>query len=148
MNRVVIAIGSNIRPQDHVPRAVEFVARLGRIVSESHWAETDPVGGPPGQPRFLNGAVLLEITMDRDELRARLREIEDALGRTRNDDKFAPRTIDLNIVAWNGAVVDPDVFQRDYLFQAVKEVCPEALSGARLGVGGPPGSPPTCRSAS
>ena len=60
--------------------------------------------GPPGQPDFLNGAFLFKTELTLQVVRQWLRSLEEELGRVRTDDKFAPRTMDLDVLLWNGAL--------------------------------------------
>ena len=66
----------------------------------------------------------METQLDRHAVKAVLRGIENELGRIRTANKDGPRTIDLDVVVWNGGIVDDDVFQRDFLKQAVLELMP------------------------
>ncbi len=124
MNRAVIGVGSNIEPEINLPRARERIAERHVIVAESPLVETSPVGYVH-QPDFTNGALLLETRVDRQRLRADLKAIETTLGRQPGQDRYGPRTIDLDIVVWNGEVIDPDLYTRDYLREAVLAVLPD-----------------------
>ena len=124
MNRVVIGVGSNIEPQKHIAAARERIARDHRLLAESRFVETRPIGGP-AQPNFSNGALLIETTMSREALKIWLETVEADLGRVRGANRYDPRTIDLDIVVWNGEIVDPDVYERRFLREAVLEVWPD-----------------------
>ena len=124
INRAVIGVGSNIEPEVHVPRARERIAERHRIVAESPLVETSPVGCVH-QPDFTNGALLLETRVDRQRLRADLKAIEALLGRQPGENRDGPRTIDLDIVVWNGEVIDQDLYTRAYLREAVLAVWPD-----------------------
>lgn len=115
-----IAIGSNIRPEEHVPLALTCLADAFRLVDVSRFYETDPVG-PPGRPDYWNGAVLVETTVARAAVVDVLRAIEHRLGRRRSDDRFAPRPIDLDIIWWDG-VCDPDVHERPFLRWCLRDM--------------------------
>ena len=123
MNRVVIGVGSNIDPDQNIPRAIDRIRRRHHLLAQSRFVETEPIG-PSDQPNFLNGALLVETEMGRDELTGWLKQVEEELGRVRTGDKYGPRPIDLDIVVWNGRVVDDDVYEREFLRQAVLEVLP------------------------
>lgn len=123
MNRAVIAIGSNIEPERHVQAALDRLAAGQKLLAKSRFRRTDPIDRPD-QPQFLNGVALIETSLDRRGLKQWLREVEADLGRVRSEDKFAPRTIDLDIVVFNEGIVDPLVYERGFLREAVAEVCP------------------------
>lgn len=124
MNRVVIGVGSNIDPDKNIPAARERIAREHKVFAESQFVETEPVGFED-QPNFVNGAVLIGTQMERDELNDWLHEVERELGRVRGENRFGPRTIDLDVVVWNGEIVDGNVYDRPFLRQAVLELRPD-----------------------
>jgi len=108
------------------------MAGLGRVTGVSR-VYASPAVGPPGQPGFLNAAVLIETEIAPEELRWRLRRIESDLGRVRSDDKYAARPIDLDLVLYDDLVVDvatlrlpdPELLTRGYLAVTVAELSPE-----------------------
>lgn len=91
-----ISIGSNIDPEVHLPVAVTRLKSIGQVLRAST-AYRNPAVGPTRQPDFVNAAALVQTSLTAKEIRARLREIEAELGRVRRPDKFAPRTIDLDL---------------------------------------------------
>ena len=123
MNRAVIALGSNIDPQENIGRAKKLLVRAYHILAESQFIMTKPIGDTD-QKDFINGALLLETPLAFDELKKMLKIMEVQLGRHEKTAKFGPRTIDLDIVVWNGKVVDQDFYERDYLKQAVLGLWP------------------------
>ena len=64
--------------------------------------------------------------MNHEQLRDWLKQVEDQLGRKRIE-KFGPRTIDLDIVVWNDKIVDADVYERDFLRNAIQQIFPEII---------------------
>jgi len=120
---VVIGAGSNIAPEVHIPLAREKIRHAHRILGESDWVETEPVGFER-QPNFINGAFLIETDMKRSELKVWLRDVESMLGRIRTANRNGPRTIDLDLVVWDGEIQDSDFFSRDFLKRAVIQLCP------------------------
>ena len=121
MNFAVIELGSNVEPDKNIPKAIQAIGQKFHIQAQSEFILTNPVSGTPGQAMFLNGAVLLETDMDLANLVATLHTIEQALGRTRQTDKYAPRIIDLDVIIWNGGIVHPDFFSRDFVKITVLE---------------------------
>jgi 2-amino-4-hydroxy-6-hydroxymethyldihydropteridine diphosphokinase len=124
MNRVVVGVGSNVEPRRRIDEARAIIAGELRLLAESSFVETKPLG-VTDQPDFVNGAWLVETAHDKEGLKAYLKDVESRLGRTRAGGRYGPRTIDLDIVAWNGRVVDPDYHRRGFVRRAAREVCPE-----------------------
>lgn len=129
-HRAVIGVGSNIAPRENVDRALEMLRTELTVLAESNWVWTDPIGRP-GQDRYLNGAVLVETDLSAEGLEARLHLVESRLGRVRGADRYEPRTIDLDLVVYDGRVVDTDVYERDFLRRAVEEVGGSVAAGGR-----------------
>ena len=107
MANAFVGIGSNLGDrEDHLRRAVELLAAEDAIsvLASSQLRETEPIG-PVAQGPFLNGAVQLETELGPRELLERLLAIEERLGRVRRE-RFGPRTIDLDLLVYEDAVVD------------------------------------------
>jgi 2-amino-4-hydroxy-6-hydroxymethyldihydropteridine diphosphokinase len=121
MNIVIIGVGSNIRPDLHIPQAREILSREHHLIKVSTFATTAPVGFAD-QPDFVNGAFLVETGLDRPAFEAYLKDLEDRLGRVRTGNKYGPRTIDLDIIVWNGEVVNDDYYSREFVRKAADEV--------------------------
>lgn len=102
-----IGIGSNLgERQQTIHQAVAELHRrpgiLGVQVSRLH--ETDPVGGPPGQARYLNAAARIETKLDARMLLETLLEIEQALGRVRRQ-RWEARIIDLDLLLFDDQII-------------------------------------------
>lgn len=108
MNQVVIALGSNIEKERNLPLAIELLRELCVVTAVSSIYETEPVG-LRNQPNFWNAAVLIQTDLSASEIKQQvINAIEARLGRVRQPDKNAPRTIDADIVLFND-----DVFEYD-----------------------------------
>lgn len=103
-----------------------------RIVARSGWYETQAVGGPPDQPAFLNGAVLLETALRPEALLHALLRIEDALERVRSE-RWGPRTIDLDLLLYDQLVLEspslvlphPRMSFRRFVLAPAAEIAPD-----------------------
>ena len=124
MNRVIVALGSNIEPDKNIRKAKEILVQEYHVLAESCFKMTKPVGNFP-QADFINGILLLETELDSEQFKAALKSIESQLGRGEGHKPDSPRTIDLDIVRWNEAIVDQDFYERDYLKQSVLELIPD-----------------------
>jgi 2-amino-4-hydroxy-6-hydroxymethyldihydropteridine diphosphokinase len=123
MNQAVIGIGSNIDPHKNIEQSLQRISEQHTLLAQSAFVETTPVGYTD-QANFINGAIVIETPMSQNDLCVWLHELEKELKRVRTANKYGPRTIDLDIVIWNGEVIDKDVYARDFLKQAVQEVFP------------------------
>src|SRR5580698_5414718 len=86
--------------------AIERIRTLGEVRSVSSFYDTEPVGYLD-QPRFLNGALLLETELSPMELMRGLLAVEQAMGRERIVAK-GPRVIDLDLLMYGGVVMSAE----------------------------------------
>ena len=101
-----ISVGSNIDPLQNVTAALIALLKKESVVSSSTFYQTEPLGDE-SQPRFVNGVWQIETALSPRQIKSRLLQpIEESLGRRRTADKFAPRTIDLDLLLYNDLVVD------------------------------------------
>lgn len=121
MNTAIISIGSNIDAEKNIARMLKIIGNEVEIQKVSTLVKTKPIG-IEDQPDFTNGALKAQTKMNREELTRLLKAIEDELGRDRSAPKFGPRSIDLDIVIWNGDIVDDDYHTRDFLRKSVEEI--------------------------
>jgi 2-amino-4-hydroxy-6-hydroxymethyldihydropteridine diphosphokinase len=126
MNHVVIGVASNISPEENVANAKRIFEEKFGLVRESVFRRTEPIGRPD-QPTYLNGAFLVRTALSAADLKAWMREVEAHLGRVRSDDKYAPRTLDLDILIWNNEIIDEELHNRWFLVEAVKDLLPDVL---------------------
>jgi 2-amino-4-hydroxy-6-hydroxymethyldihydropteridine diphosphokinase len=136
--RAYVGLGSNLGDREAtIRRAVELLAeRPGiEVVAVSTLRETDPVGYED-QPRFLNGAVALEVELTGRGLLDELLEVERALGRDRQREaRWGPRTIDLDLLLYGGETVDepgltvphPRLAERQFVLEPLHELDPDLI---------------------
>ncbi|MBW7907149.1 MAG: 2-amino-4-hydroxy-6-hydroxymethyldihydropteridine diphosphokinase [Phycisphaerae bacterium] len=145
---VFIGLGSNLGPREaHICGALDELhahARI-RVAASSSLHETGAVGGPPGQPRYLNAVAELECELDARELLRVMQEIERRHGRAR-DVRHGPRTLDLDLLIYHDLVIDepglltphPRLWEREFVLAPLREVCGvEQFAGVFSGVVGP-----------
>lgn len=124
INTAVVGLGSNIDPEENIEKAREAIASEFKVIKSSLFVETEPIGYKE-QRSFLNGALLIETDMDVHSLKSWLMALESDMGRVRSDNKDGPRTIDLDILVWNGEVVDGEVYERNFLKTSIGELLPD-----------------------
>jgi 2-amino-4-hydroxy-6-hydroxymethyldihydropteridine diphosphokinase len=125
-----VGIGSNIEPGPNILAAVAKLARAVSVTAVSGFYR-NPAIGRPADPPFVNGVARILTGMPpRALVRDVLRSIESALGRRRGPDRYAPRTIDLDLLLYGSLVVeegglrlpDPDIRTRPFLAVALGEI--------------------------
>jgi 2-amino-4-hydroxy-6-hydroxymethyldihydropteridine diphosphokinase len=135
MAQAFVSIGSNIDPEENVRKAIGLLAKQVRITGLSTVYVTEPVGRP-GQPPYYNCVVAIDTPLAPLELKQTvLRRIEDELGRVRGEDKFAPRTIDLDLIIYDDVVMktgeltlpDPEIRTRPFLAGPLFELAPNLI---------------------
>lgn len=97
MKAVYLSIGSNVDPAKHIPAAMELLKLTFPTARFSSVYETEPVG-PAGKEKFWNLAAVIHSGDTKEILVQKLREIETAQGRVRSGNKYAPRTLDIDIL--------------------------------------------------
>ena len=107
MHVVALGLGANLGDRlATLQRAVDLLAEEGvRTVASSRVWRTEPIGGPPGQPDYLNAVVRAETALDAGEVLAAANRVEAALGRTR-EVGWGPRTIDIDVLLFDDEVRD------------------------------------------
>jgi 2-amino-4-hydroxy-6-hydroxymethyldihydropteridine diphosphokinase len=143
MARAFVSVGSNIDPARNVQAALQQLAQRLVVVGVSTVYLT-PAEGRSEQPPFYN--CVAEIDTEKAPLELKfliLRPIEAALGRERTSDKYASRTIDMDLVLYGDLLLnegdlvipDPDVYRRAFIAIPLAELAPElALPGSGVRV--------------
>ncbi len=111
MARCLIGCGSNQGARrEQLDRAIELLGVMPGITMSavSRHRETRPVGGPPDQAPFLNGACLVETELGPHELLGTLAAVENTLHRDRSE-RWGPRTVDLDLLLYDELVIDDEV---------------------------------------
>lgn len=108
--RAVISLGSNLGNRlETLQGAIDALEDTPgtRVKAVSGVYETEPWGVPAGatQPTYFNAVVLVRTTLPPSSLLERAQAIEEAFERVR-DSRWGPRTLDVDIVAYQGVVSD------------------------------------------
>lgn len=106
--RCYIGIGSNLGDRlKNIEKAIEQLKNREdiKVLKVSNIYETEPVGGPTGQPKYLNGVLEIETLLEPMDLLRVMQETEKDLGRKRVL-KWGPRVIDLDILTYGDKVID------------------------------------------
>lgn len=109
MTTAYLAIGSNLGERvDNLRRAVAMLAPEVTLLAASPLYETAPAY-VVDQPRFVNGALKVATDLVPSDLLAKLKSIEQAVGR-RPGLRYGPRVVDLDILFLGDTVLaEPDL---------------------------------------
>lgn len=131
MPRAAIALGSNLDDrQKNLDDAARLLQTLGEVTAMSSWIETAPVG-ITDQPKFLNGAAILETELPPPALMAGLLNIEQMLGRDRATAvPKGPRIIDLDLILFDQQIIKepelvvphPEMAHRRFVLAPLAEI--------------------------
>lgn len=129
---VFIALGANLGDRAAtLEAAIDAIAALPgvQLLRRSSLHETEPVGGPPGQPPYLNAVIEIDCSLDPHDLLRELLAIEGRFGRTRSV-RNAPRTLDLDLLAYGDVrmhepdltLPHPRMWQREFVLAPLGEI--------------------------
>ncbi|HEU4627666.1 MAG TPA: 2-amino-4-hydroxy-6-hydroxymethyldihydropteridine diphosphokinase [Steroidobacteraceae bacterium] len=134
---VYIGVGSNIEdPRAQVLRAVDtlraFAPEQFRVIAVSPLYGTKPFGPIP-QPDFVNGAVGALTQLDPLALLKRLKQIEAAMGRPAQREKWGPRIIDLDLLLYGReqlrspelTLPHPGIVERNFVLYPLADIAPD-----------------------
>ncbi len=153
--KAYIALGSNRGDRRaHLSAALDALRSLPGVLSvePAPLYETDPVGGPAGQGKFLNTAAAVNTDLSAEQLLAELNQIEASRGRDRQaePERCAPRTLDLDILLFGDEIITPEsscdtrhpipdtrksdliiphprMHQRDFVLRPLNDIAPDAV---------------------
>jgi 2-amino-4-hydroxy-6-hydroxymethyldihydropteridine diphosphokinase len=132
-----IGLGSNLGDRRAtLEGAIAALARTSgvHVQKVSSFHETEPVGGPPGQGKYLNAAAVIETDLDAHGLLRVLEAIEAQFGRIRSV-HWGERTLDLDLLLFGEEIIStleltvphPRLRVRRFVLEPLAEVAPEAV---------------------
>ncbi len=148
-NRVqaALAIGGNLGDVERTFKRA--LAKLNRspdltVLRRSDWMANPAVGGPEGQPEYLNGALTVETILDPQELLALCLNIEGESGRERETgERNLARPLDLDVLLYGSQTIDspgltiphPRMLQRTFVLEPLAQIAPDwAIPGSGMSV--------------
>ena len=135
MNAIAyIALGANLGDRrDTFRRAVRKLTAEHAVTlrASSSLYETSAVGGPAGQPDYLNAVISITTPLPPRDLLDALLQIERLHGR-RRDVRHGPRTLDLDLLLYDDCVIADDRLQvphprahlRSFVLTPLAEIAP------------------------
>lgn len=128
--QVILLIGSNIEPVKNIRSSIEEIKKHLILEKLSSIWETKPIG--TRGDNFLNLASQVQTNLDYESLKfGLLRSIEDKCGRIRTEDKFAPRTMDIDIILYDNVIMEENLWKYAYVAVPVFEITGEIIHPSR-----------------
>jgi 2-amino-4-hydroxy-6-hydroxymethyldihydropteridine diphosphokinase len=130
---VYVGAGSNVAPERNLARAVAELAREFPGARFSSWYRNRPVGFE-GED-FINLVAGFETSLPVRGVLERLHAIETLCGRPRAGPRWAPRSMDLDVLLYGDLVCDepglklprPDLLKRAYMLGPLAALAPEVV---------------------
>lgn len=142
--RCYVGLGSNLAdPRGQIMHALTALDALDstRLLAVSSLYRSRPLG-PSDQPDYLNAVALLETGLEPEALLDRLQRIELEQGRVRKQERWGPRSLDLDILLFGNLLLRSprltvphyDMHRRAFVLYPLAEVSPDLTmpDGTRL----------------
>jgi GTP cyclohydrolase-4 len=123
-----IGIGSNLGDrQGNILAALQRLRARTQIAAVSSFYESEAAHGADG-PAYLNIAAGLRTELDAEAFKRFARDVELAVGRARGTRRLAARPIDVDLLVYDGAIVQPHLDRRPYNLAPLAEIAPHLVS--------------------
>jgi len=127
VHHLYIGIGSNLGDrQGNILAALQRLRARAEITAVSAFYESAAAHGAEG-PAYLNIAAALTCELDAEAFRRFANDVEIAVGRARGARKLAARPIDVDILVYDGAIVQPHLDVRPYNLAPLAEIAPHLV---------------------
>lgn len=138
----LLSLGSNLpcaerSPQQLVEAAIESLSQLAIECQASSLYQSEPQDCPPGSPRFINAAMLLQlpVSISPQQLLVQLQQIEADFGRQRGPERNQARTLDIDIISFENQLLETDALalphpraaERRFVLLPLAEIAPQLV---------------------
>ena len=132
--RCYIGLGANLaQPLAQLQQAVTALRLLpaSQLVAVSSFYGSKPMG-PQDQPDYVNAVAALDTELPAEALLDALQQIEQQQGRQRKDERWGPRTLDLDILLYGDDIINSErltvphygLKQREFVLYPLAEIAP------------------------
>lgn len=126
MHQAYLSLGSNIEPVKNILAAIQKLQHAVTVNAVSTIWDTPAVGADG--PRFLNATAWISTPLSPVEIKNQvIANIEKELGRIRTEDKYAPRTIDIDLLIYDEQILDQNLWTREFLAIPTAELRPDLV---------------------
>ena len=132
-----IGLGSNLNgPARQLESTFELLDAIPdtRLIKKSSLYRSAPFGGIE-QPEFVNAVAALLTQLSALELLRELQRIESERGRERDDVRWGPRVLDLDLLVFSAEKIDepdliiphPGIGERNFVLLPLGEIAPDLI---------------------
>lgn len=133
MHEFYVGIGSNLGDrQANILAALQRLRTRAQIVAVSAFYESEAADGAQG-PAYLNVAAALRSELDAQSFASFAADVERAVGRARGARRLEARPIDVDLLVYDGNVVQPQLDARPYNFVPLAEIAPQFVKSSADG---------------
>lgn len=133
MPEVFASLGSNRQPESNIISAVAAIRRRFGPLSCSTVYQNKAIGFAGDD--FLNMVLSLQTEAAPREVQEIFRQIEGSHGRTRQEKKLAPRTLDIDLILYGDLIIDEgqlqlphgDILEYAFVLRPLSEIAPTLL---------------------
>jgi len=119
-------LGSNIQPETNLLKAVELLSVFGEIMQRSQAWESEPIGTTGSN--YLNMCVQFQTHLEAIALKEEaIHPVENQLGRKRGPDKFAPRSMDIDIILFDDQPINNECWKLAFVVVPLADIYPEFI---------------------
>lgn len=137
MSRVYLGLGANLNdPLANISAAQAALLTLAEPGSLRHSPlyQSQPMG-PADQPPYINGVSTFETELAPLDLLDALQAIEQTQGRVRKEQRWGPRTLDLDILLYDDLIMNDvrltlphyGMAQREFVLYPLADLCPTLI---------------------
>ena len=131
MPKIYLSLGSNINPEENLNKAKELLKQEYQPEQESKTYKTKSEGFE-GED-FLNQVICLATEDSLNMVVAKLKDIENKIGRKKRAEKFSDREIDIDLLLYGnyvGKVLGKDIPHKDidlyrFVLEPLAEIAPD-----------------------
>jgi 2-amino-4-hydroxy-6-hydroxymethyldihydropteridine diphosphokinase len=122
-HRACLGLGSNVDPVSNLREAIQRLRGAVAVEAVSSAWESPAVGGDG--PDYINAALLVRTQQSKEWLMAKLKEIENELGRARHHRPPTRLTIDIDMLVFDREFLEDDLWSEAYRAVPVAELLPD-----------------------
>ena len=131
MTRIYLGLGSNIKPEKHIPEGINSLKALFSDLQVSP-IYLSPAFGFEGDD-FHNLVVIAETDLTAEQVIEQLRELEFQHGRPQNAEKYSSRTLDIDLLMYGDFIGEvcgyqiprKDIYKFDFVLRPLADLVPE-----------------------